>query len=272
MTIYHESSGRLGNQLFQYASMHGIAQKQNATLCVTPKYSWYSSLENERNIQYFNELRESFTIPNMTTCSVPWTSNHISGDGSNILLEQQFDNDIEITGSLETFYYFDSSISSSLRFNSNITQYAKEYLQQFQAQINIGIHVRFYETSLMKTSNQTYFLNAMSFFERKFPGEKIQFIVTSDNIEKCKYLFEFSNFNIHFVQENHTAAIDMAILAHCNHIIISSGTFTWWSAFLCESISRGIVVYDKNVMGDWGSKPIYDSLGYYYPKPWVGME
>ncbi|KAK2139215.1 hypothetical protein LSH36_1937g00006 [Paralvinella palmiformis] len=32
---------------------------------------------------------------------------------------------------------------------------------------------------------------------------------------------------------NHTGALDMAILASCDHVIVGNGSFSWWVGWLC---------------------------------------
>ena len=61
--------------------------------------------------------------------------------------------------------------------------------------------------------------------------------------------------------------IDMALMASCNHSIISSGTFSWWSGWL----ANGTVIYYENYP-PMGSK-MYGmySKDDYYPNNWIPM-
>jgi Glycosyl transferase family 11 len=65
----------------------------------------------------------------------------------------------------------------------------------------------------------------------------------------------------------HSAWEDLAILSHCNHTIMTVGTFGWWAGFL----SGGITVYYKNFPAA-GSEL---SLGFYaedyFLPEWVGL-
>ena len=49
----------------------------------------------------------------------------------------------------------------------------------------------------------------------------------------------------------HSAEVDMAILAYCSHVIVSQGTFSFWSGWLCNGTS-------VNYMNTSNSKHIHE--------------
>jgi len=78
-----------------------------------------------------------------------------------------------------------------------------------------------------------YFRIAMDYFREENEPKKVAFLYVSDdmewgkkNLKKCKDLF--------FVGEGDEASAgrDLAVLAACDHSIISWGSFSMWAAFL----------------------------------------
>ena len=266
--LYHESNGRLGNQLFQFASMDGIARRNHARLCLQPKYRWYAPFKNYEDSTAFVQFNNSFVGHQLQDCSIPSNVQYVSGDA--VFLKDILDTkeNKNIIGVLETFRYFEPSVRSRLRFNDSILRNAKKYLINFQAYITVGVHVRFYETARMRISDESYFQRAMTFMQRQH--KNVYFIVTSDNMQQCAQMEVFAKPNVHLVQKNHDPVLDMAILAQCKHIILSTGTFGWWSAFLGADLHGGLVVYDRNGMGDWKQSKIYNYTDYYF-EHWIGL-
>ena len=69
--------------------------------------------------------------------------------------------------------------------------------------------------------------------------------VLSDDIEWCYQHLKDKDtfFSRSLTSDTHSSvAIDMALASHCNHSIISFGTFSFWTAFLKPS---GITVHPK---------------------------
>lgn len=65
-----------------------------------------------------------------------------------------------------------------------------------------------------------------------------------------------------------TPAIDMMVLASCNHSLISVGTFGWWSAWL----ANGHVIYYKYPARE--NSKLASKFNYpdYYPPHWMALE
>ncbi|VDO65058.1 unnamed protein product [Onchocerca flexuosa] len=73
--------------------------------------------------------------------------------------------------------------------------------------------------------------------------EKLIFIISTDNEHWVKANINYTRKGeIHIVSSAYRE-VDMATLVRCNHTIMSTGTFSWWIAYL----TNGTVVYYK----DW---------------------
>lgn len=270
--IFHYARGRLGNQLFQYAAIHGIAERNNATICLAPQYYWFSPEETRRSVAHFQEFKSSFSGHVLTrTCHRHRHAKTVSGDGQYVFQFPKIQQSVEIDGDMESFRFFSPQLRMHLRFNDGIWNNATRYMSHFAGKLKIGIHMRYYEGDSMKVSGKGYFLRAVDYFQAKY--QNAHFILTSDDIDRCAKTEYFLRPNIHLVREQNQPALDMAILAQCDHIILSTGTFGWWAAFLGPDAKNGTVVYDKDGMGTWGD-PIhfkfYTARDYFFPH-WIGM-
>jgi galactoside 2-L-fucosyltransferase 1/2 len=211
--------GGLGNNLFMLASTIGIARKNNAIPCYTGtnKASNLVTLDVKKCPQTYVKQSEKgyakytpFKIKKSTTVGTY----------------------------LQSYKYFKSPL---FEIKQNMNSFGHDYVKKHSNKATtVGIHVRrgdHLKYGYLNFPDDQYFKNAMQYFTDKY-GD-VQFFVASNDIPWCKKQSLFKD--AHLVSEKHTAAQDMAILANCNHVIISIGTFGWWGGLL----SGGEVVYSS---------------------------
>ncbi|VDK43589.1 unnamed protein product [Anisakis simplex] len=114
--------------------------------------------------------------------------------------------------------------------------------------IFVGVHVRHGMDVTMNNrnikhghtvANKQYFQNAMQYFREKY--RNVLFIVASDNLPWAKAnIFGTSRGEVFFLETN-LREVDFATLVYCNHTIMSTGTFSWWIAYLNQGES---IYYD----------------------------
>jgi len=93
------------------------------------------------------------------------------------------------------------------------------------------------------------------------------FVVCSDDMRWC--VEQMPTHRLRHVEflSTHDPVVDLAVLAMCQHTIISVGTFGWWAAWL----SNGTTVYYK----DWPRRD--SSLAWaashadYFPPRWIPL-
>ena len=120
------------------------------------------------------------------------------------------------------------------------------------------------------TPDKRYFAHAMRYFIDRF--ERIQFIVASNDIRWCRRKLSYfattlrHRVNVTFLTTRSPGS-DFAVLASCEHVIMSTGTYGWWAAWLV----RGITVY----YADWPEKGSELAKkfkrGDFFPPNWIGM-
>ncbi len=166
------------------------------------------------------------------------------------------------------------------KFHKNLSIHIQEWKDYrelgstSQQYIKVGIHVRrgdFLHAHIHKygytVADAGYFSRAMAYFTERYA--RVQFVVCSDDIgwaEQNILPKRNSDTRITF-SRGHRDFEDLAILALCDHTIMSVGSFGWWAAWL----AGGTTLYYKN----WPEK--YSELYYkvdkesYFPAEWIAL-
>jgi len=88
-----------------------------------------------------------------------------------------------------------------------------------------------------------------------------KFLVFSDDISWCKSNFIGESFT--FI-ENELDYIDLHIMSMCNHNIIANSTFSWWGAWLNNSVGK-VVITPKQWFGSAKALDTTDII----PENWI---
>ena len=250
--------GGLGNNLFMLTSVIGIAHRNKATPCYNINEAHRISMLNTID----NKVKDLINIDIQKCPSIIYATQYEQGFAKYLPFVLQKST---IVGRyLQSYKYFVKMpvIKESARI------FAKKYISfRSNSVTNIGIHVRrgdLLSYGYLRFPPEQYFKNAMHYFRDKYVN--VQFFVSSDDIGWCKKQPYFKE--THIISEKHTAIQDMSILANCDHVIISIGTFGWWSGML----SGGEVVYYENEfkMEHKINKGKVETQDYYPPK-WKKM-
>ncbi|BFZ21029.1 hypothetical protein BsWGS_24068 [Bradybaena similaris] len=162
-------------------------------------------------------------------------------------------------------------VRQEFTFQDSVANDAAKILRDVQLKQNssmfIGVHVRRgdflsekYKGKGYKVADKSYFTKAFSLMKSKFPGRNITFLVASDDLPWClKNLVR----NDVVIMPPASPSVHLAVLASCDHMIITGGTFGWWSGWL----ANGYVIYFTGYMAhtEWTKNHQY------YPRLWIGM-
>lgn len=204
--------GGLGNQLFQAASSFGIAVSRGAKWCIP-------------NLDGSLLQRSVVFHVNPTSCK---TEGVERADERGGFLEFQSwmmngITSIHVGNYLQSFRYFSFS---GLPFELRLKKFGQEWVEK--RNIKIGIHVRrtdqLTEAHGGKDPGSGYYMKALAVLRRP----DLIAVVCTDDVDWVKAQPVFDGMFIC----NGTTEEDMAILAACEHMIMSIGTFGWWAAFL----------------------------------------
>ncbi len=268
------NGGRLGNQMYVYASLLGIANAtrmrpiENAYVKQVSLITGAFQLSSDVITKDRTLLRRKFT--------------RLNERGPSIFTPELMafhPNDTMLGGYLQSYKYFDH-IASRLRrdftFKDHIMTPAKTWVSQLlinhshagQTPTLVGLHVRrgLPARKGYKTPGVPYFERAMTYYKHKYPSAL--FVATNSEIDWVEEHLMVDRHDIVKTEKSNSAPLDMAILSLCNHTVMSVGTYGWWAAWL----AGGDVVYLKNSTrpGTEAWKGFQDKD--VIPENWIGME
>ena len=240
--------GRMCNRMFEFASMLGIAEKNN----LSPRLQKWNGVQ-----ECFNMATSSADadIPQNAIKDFQPQDLRFGEDAFHIGAKYN-----RLQGQMQSWKYFshvDDVIREEFTFKGNVLKKADEFLRRVRGnstgvtfislQIRRTDFIKGYE-NMINPITTGYIERAMSLFRNTFSN--IKFIVTSDEIGWCKKNLNRTLGDIYFSEQT-TPCQDLAILSRCNHSIITAGsTFGWWGAYLANGHTTYYKGWLKN--GGWG--------------------
>jgi len=250
--------GQLGNQMFQYASLMGIADKIGTSITI-PKHNdeIYDSLGNKLRIELF----DAFKIQ-------PDNIGYIDGKNrqeSKFEFDQSFfnlspDNDFCLIGFFQTEKYFShirKEVEKQFTFHDNVIEDCKDIIELYDKPV--AIHIR--RGDYLINSDNHHNLS-MEYYEealKYFPDRQV--VIFSDDPEWCleNPLFAGDRF---IVSEGNGPYHDLYLMSMCDDFIIANSTYSWWGAWLSN---RGTVIVPNIWFGVNNSDKSVEDL---YPEHW----
>lgn len=231
-------NGRLGNQMFQYASLMGIAHTRGFEWCI-PK-------ENQ-------DLTKCFLMKNLPGF------NNIDGLEVHLHESHEFCEDImvecpdEVTlhGYFQSEKYFkhvESAVREDFQFNKDIlatviNDYSQEVLDDA-----VSLVVRRYEDEFDYPGCENNHRNLpIEYYENAIEmlGKDRKYIICSNNVTWCKEqeLFQKDNFifNDTIPDGVNKAFYDLCLISRCKDHIIANSTFSWWGAWLGNKLGKKVI-------------------------------
>ena len=226
--------GRLGNQMFQYASLRGIAANNG--------YNWMIPPPPEGN-GYFKEwehhqLFYPFELKNLHNLNVQYT------DGERPTVKEKsfaFDEDlfnncpkwVNIEGFLQSEKYFkniEKEIKEDFAFKEEFSKPSRDMIATVEEPV--ALHIR--RTDYLKLSHHNSL--GLDYYEKalgEFDSDRT-IIIFSDDPEWCKEqkLFDGDRF---LVAEGNVNYVDLCLMTLCTGHIIANSSFSWWGAWLSDS-------------------------------------
>lgn len=255
--------GRTGNQMFQIATIIGLAHR----------YDLIPLIQNVKPVG------STFDLPNVSDMKLSKTS--LLGTGSCCHYSTHVDKinpnvNWTLSGYLQSFLYFNEAkdeIKKTFKFFQKPFNDAQGFIKSISKPgvQNVCIHVRrgdFTSQKLTKlgygTADISYIHNATSYFKSLTPN--LQFIVLSDNIKWCKENIKQNGTVINFSPFK-DASQDLALMSLCDDVIVTSGSFGWWGAWM----AGGRTVYYKGYPTPGSNVAREFVLPEYYPQDWTGL-
>lgn len=270
--------GRLGNQMFQYAAALGIARKNGFAFNYTgektllPECFNIASPMRKEDVQNFDKGPDKAQwIDVRWPCCTYIPSLHF------FPFYKKY-NFVGFTQSWKYFEDFKDEIKATYKFKASITSAAEKFLADRKREkangkplVTVGIHIRRGDVANQPeyfgigytVATKSYIDNAMNYYRRKY--KNVLFLVCSNGIDWFKKTIGGNDV---VYSEGNNANVDMAILAESDHVIISTGSYSWWAGYL----AKGEVVVYKHWPrpGSW-LWSMFKPEDFFYPS-WIQME
>ena len=252
-------NGRLGNQMFQYASMRGIASVKGFDWVVPPE-----NYDHTANYALF----ETFKMTNVQDKNIGFVEGEILKETIHCydknLVDSCSDN-TNLDGFFQTEKYFENiadEIRSDFTFKDEYLKPCKEFIDSLDT-TPIFLHVRrgdaIGKEHYHPVAPMSYYVEALKRFDNDTPC-----FVFSDDIDWCKSqeLFKSDRFlfndNIErydyqsmdgsgSMQYTLLPHVDLCLMSLCSGAIIVNSSFSWWGAWLQNN--RGKVIASKPWFG-----------------------
>ena len=260
---YLGKMGQLGNQMFQYAALKGIAAKHNyKTIIPSHNEVIVDALGNKLRIELF----DAFDIPMgpMDVGYIPHDRNlqephyHFSQE----LLDNCPDN-VSLVGYFQSEKYF-KHIEDDIRKLFGPKEEALSCWASTQHLFDnpIALHIRRGDFLINSVHHHNL---SMKYYEEALNQFDIdrQVIIFSDDTDWCKAqpLFEGDRF---LVCEGGGPYTDLYMMSKCDDFIIANSTFSWWGAWLSHNEDKLVIYPDR-----WfGPNNIDKSTADLFPPEW----
>ena len=244
------SLGRLGNQMFQYASLRGIAEKNNENWSIPVKGT---GITDYCLLDCF-ELKSAKFIENY---NLPTKKSRWFHFDENMLNKTKNCNLEDFLQTEKYFLHIKSKILEDFTFKKEIIERIKHILNKIDnntafLHIRRGDNVGHPFLVNDPSENLSYYSKALTHFDKN-----IKFLVVSDEIEWCKNQTFFQDSRFIFSEEwekfdsecwlasgNAKSTVpfyDLCLMSFCNGAIIPTSTFGWWGAYLQKNRTNNIV-------------------------------
>ncbi len=227
--------GRLGNQMFQYAALRGLAHRHGYEYCLPPRE--VVATKDEKCLKSDVTLFECFDIPEaprMLTNFDKVEERRFELDRS---LWDSCPDNISLLGYFQTEKYFkhiEGEIREAFCFVEGIKAVSEsQFGSRFGTEEAVSVHVRRGDyLNLSKhfpSQAKEYYVEGLA----ELP-EDLPVLIFSDGIEWCKEQEHFQGDRFYFSEGNGTA-VDLCLQSMCSYHIIANSSFSWWGSWLAKS-------------------------------------
>jgi len=242
MTLGFNALGRMGrlcNQMFQYASLKGLATKIGTDIII-PYYP--DAVDDGIGNMLRTELFDSFDL-NVKTGLLNNGHAPVVQERFFHFDEELFNNcpdHVSLQGYFQTEKYFkhiESEIREDFTFKDEVLTPCKEMIESVENPI--ALHIR--RGDYVKNSDNhpvcsiEYYKAALDHFD-----SDRNVIVFSDDPLWCHDESTFADDRF-IISENEDNRVDLCLMSLCNDFIIANSTYSWWGAWLSSNKDKKVI-------------------------------
>ena len=272
------SLGRLGNQMFEYAALRGIAARHS--------YDWMIPTPDRKGIENYS-LHDCFKLSPDRNEGIMF--DQYAQEPYFHFCEELFEkcpDNVSLHGFFQSWRYFanvQDEIRKDFTFHDGILNPCKEMMEELEGQEPIMLHVRRGDPNLtdprgFKWSYTQcgsmhpvqpieYYEKALKAFDKNQPV-----IVFSDSVDwvKEQEFFSGDRFMISEPEDKYadgsfTPYADLCLMSLCSHAIIANSSMSWWGAWLQTNPDKMVFAPKMWFGPDYKDK---DTSDLYCPK-WI---
>jgi len=281
MITFHQIGylGRLGNQMFQFASTIGIGGKLGIGVkfpienCTKLEKAGPFIPEKNENMEVKCDLLECFDID-------PSYFTELDGMGiSSYYQEASFKYDpgiLNIRDSMTLIGYFQTEkyflehrdlILSQFTFKPQYFKSASDYVQSIRRnnidKRIVSIHIRRGDYVMYPNHHpvcsKLYYRTAIDLIKSEIPD--VKFLIFSDDPEWCKTEFFGEDYIISDLADQY---LELCAMSLCDHHIIANSSFSWWGAWLNKNSDKKVIAPSK-----WFGPAIDHDTSDLYCQNWI---
>lgn len=228
--------GQLGNQMFQLASLKGIAKNNNHNFCIpNHKEVVVDNLGNKLRIELFEPfVLKNINILNLQQIDESRPSVQEAGFHFDENLFNNCPDWINLVGYFQSEKYFkniEDEVREDFTFKDDILIPCKEMMMGVESPISL--HIR--RGDFLINSGNHHNLG-LEYYEESLAhlNKDLPVIIFSDDSKWCKEQDLFSSDRF-LVAEGNSSYVDLCLMSLCSYHIIANSTFSWWGAWLANS-------------------------------------
>ncbi|XP_060085024.1 galactoside alpha-(1,2)-fucosyltransferase 2-like [Ylistrum balloti] len=276
--------GGLGNLMFMYASIYGMAKEKGMGIGVYKNMELYRMFNiTEKAIKDTRICDKAVEIYEYRPCAYDVATTGFTSSKNirhkSYLQSWRYFEDIE--EDIRAQFVFKDFIKAKAAdiLRRAVATYIKQYpsLQSSVGNLTIvGVHIRrgdYLKKDKIQygyeVASSAYVEKALQYFRDKY-NNTLFLIFTNPNPPDIKWCKQYINGSDVVHMKANAREIDMCAISQCNHTVMTVGTFGWWASW----INKGETIYYKDVatpksslLDDFSQ----DMTDYFYPG-WIGMD
>ena len=276
-------NGRMGNQMFQYAALVGIAKQCGFDFRIPDhsKASYFNRKVGVNIITEYHELQHCFEMLHCGDRYGVIDGDEIELHESHEFCEELFKecpNHVTLNGYFQSEKYFKNAeklVRLDFRFKEHIIEEVEKHYLEYLKDKPVSILVRDFNPEYDYPNCENNHVNIPSeFYEKSIDilGRNRTYIICSNNIEltKKQKVFQGDNFIFNEVvpDDIYKGHFDLCLMSMCQDFIISNSTFAWWGAWLGKGEGKRVLIPTP-----WyGTGLSHISTDDLYPDEWEKIE
>lgn len=228
--------GRLANQMFQYASLKGIARYHGYDYMISYHADFVDDgIGNMLRTELFDSFDLDvptgiFNAPTIGERHFHFDQELLEGCPDNVVLQGYFQTE-------KYFKHIEDEIRQDFTFKDAILNPCKEMIESVDNPIALHVRRTDYVTNSANHPPCTleYYEKALSYFD-----DDRNVIVFSDDPGWCSEQ-EFFSGDRFMISENEDNRLDLCLMSLCNDFIIANSSFSWWGAWLSSNKDKKVI-------------------------------